>query len=255
MVRDYLQYRGLTEPQWFEYARLVRSAIRDCALPTRALDLGCGPGTFAVPLTTLTESISEVVAVDESEEMLDQLTRNFSPVGASRLTTLKTIHGDFLEDSVATEIGGGFGLVVLSEVIHLIASPRSAVAAAARFLSPRGAILLRTSTPEQLAACEWYQFFPEALLIDQERHHREHDLVGMLGDAGLTTEVAVVREHREWPVAEYVSKFRARPTSSLRLITPQSFNIGLANLIESTSSLTHVSQFRDMTVVIGRQAR
>ncbi|HST18199.1 MAG TPA: class I SAM-dependent methyltransferase [Gaiellaceae bacterium] len=71
----------------------------------RLLDLGCGPGTIAIPLAP---RVAEVIAVDNDIEMLEELSR-FAPPNVVAV------------EAAAEDVGGRFGtfrLVTIGRAIH-----------------------------------------------------------------------------------------------------------------------------------------
>ena len=68
----YTRYRPGYPPELIARLAQATGVDRDA----RVLDLGCGPGTLAIPLAGFA---GEVVAVDVEPEMLDQLRRAAPP--------------------------------------------------------------------------------------------------------------------------------------------------------------------------------
>ncbi|MDR0416563.1 MAG: class I SAM-dependent methyltransferase [Propionibacteriaceae bacterium] len=101
--------------------------LEGCPTAGRAVDLGCGTGLSAEPLT---RRGWEVIGVDRSAAMLRRATAR------GRLTR------SVLADAAATELPGGWAdLVLMNNLLHLCPQPAAVLAEARRLLAPGGRIV------------------------------------------------------------------------------------------------------------------
>ncbi len=144
--------------------------------------LGPGPFKLLVDLGTGTGRILELFAdvyerglgIDVNQAML---TYARSKLSSAKLLRAQVRHGDIYHLALAD---GAASAVVMHQVLHFLADPRSAILEAARTLEPGGKMLIVDFAPHNLE-----------FLRETEAHERlgfSHALVGQwLEDAGLET--------------------------------------------------------------------
>ncbi|WP_028309005.1 class I SAM-dependent methyltransferase [Desulfitibacter alkalitolerans] len=121
--------------------------------PIKALDVGTGPGFFAVIMAELGY---EVTALDTSSEMLKEAKKNAQFAGFEITTIKGDAHRIELSD-------GSFDLIISRNLVWTLPNPMEAYAEWYRLLNPRGKVLvfdanwyLRLSVPqlqEKYEAC------------------------------------------------------------------------------------------------------
>lgn len=117
------------------YAKQLQSLIERLGLGNgqTALEIGPGDGRF---LEVLSEQFTQVIALDNSEAMLEQARAHCHAKGLKNLTF---IHGDTRE---GVEQGLRAELLVMNMVLHHVPSPASVLADCAEMLEPGGSILI-----------------------------------------------------------------------------------------------------------------
>ncbi|MFI1014672.1 class I SAM-dependent methyltransferase [Streptomyces sp. NPDC020965] len=106
----------------------------------RTLELGVGTGRIAVPVARRT---GEVVGVDSSPEMLDQLRAAVAESGAP----VVPVHGDIRTYDDGTRYGLVYAVCATLSLVLDAAGQRTAVARAAHHLAPGGTLVVETHNP------------------------------------------------------------------------------------------------------------
>ena len=83
----------------------------DLARSRRMLDLGGGPGTYAITFCRLNPELEAVVF--DLPEVIEEITRS-QVAGAGMQARIELLAGDYLKDS----LGSGYDLVLVSNIIH-----------------------------------------------------------------------------------------------------------------------------------------
>jgi len=91
-------------------AQKVAESI-DLAGITRMLDLGGGPGTYAITFCRLNSNLEAVVF--DLPQVIEEITRS-QVAGAGMKGRIKLLAGDYLKD----DLGSGYDLVLVSNIIH-----------------------------------------------------------------------------------------------------------------------------------------
>jgi ArsR family transcriptional regulator len=136
----------------------------------RVADLGCGEGYLTIEAARWA---SQVIAVDRSETVLD---RARALASRRRVSNVVWKRGDLEKLPVKD---GSVDVALLSQALHHAASPRRAVAEAARITVPGGRVLI-------LDLREHREEWVRAKLGDRALGFGEGELKKMLTDAGLT---------------------------------------------------------------------
>ena len=171
-------------PQWDSLRSLyvsesaVEAALERAAGPgpfERVVDLGTGSGRM---LTLFGKKAKMAVGLDLSQNMLNIARANVSKAG---LEKVELRHGDIFATRLPAQSAD---LVVVHQVLHYLADPASAVAEAARLVSPGGRLLIVDFAPHD------FEHMREA-----HQHRRlgfaDAEIAGWLADAGLTSSAAI----------------------------------------------------------------
>ena len=112
----------------------------------RVLDVGCGPGVFAVPLARAVGPSGHVFAVDLREEMVEACRRRVETWGLSNVTVRRS------EESSIPLPPSSVDLVFVCHLLHELEDPAALLADVRRVLKPGG----------RLVAVEWEKAEMEA---------------------------------------------------------------------------------------------
>ncbi len=166
-------------------ARFDRSADADRTLAgLSVLDIGCGGGLIAEPLTRLG---ARVTAIDASAEAIRVANRHATQMGLD-INYLQTDVDDMAEE------GKSFDIVLNLEVVEHVTDAAEFLRSAARLVAPEGmmvaATLNRTLKAYALAVigAEYLLGWIPRGTHDWRRFIRPSELAGILRSAGLTLE-------------------------------------------------------------------
>ena len=156
----------------------VESAIERAAGPgpfERVVDLGTGSGRM---LTLLGKKAKMSIGLDLSQNMLNIARANVVKAG---LEKVELRHGDIF----ATRLpAGSADMVLVHQVLHYLADPGAAVAAAARLVSPGGKLLIVDFAPHDLER-----------LREEHQHRRlgfaDDEIGRWLAEAGLDASASI----------------------------------------------------------------
>lgn len=124
----------------------------------KLLDIGCGTGRFTLPIAN--RFYCRVTGADISVEMLEKA-KGKDKNGVVRWEN-QNIHEMTYSDA-------SFDVIFMSNVIHHCDTPMKALGECYRVLADNGVILIRYGAIEQIREDVTHSFFPEALLLDEER--------------------------------------------------------------------------------------
>ena len=162
----------------------------------RVLDVGTGPGFFAIILTELGY---RVTAVDYTEAMLEQARQNAGPLAeAIRFCRMNAEELSFAD--------GSFDVIVSRNLTWNLPAPERAYAQWSRVLKPGGLLLNFDAN--------WYRYLYDTQA--QERHRADRDKVRLTGTADDTagTDVAAMEAiARQAPLSR-----RVRPQWDLQVL-------------------------------------
>jgi ubiquinone/menaquinone biosynthesis C-methylase UbiE len=186
------------------------------------VEVGCGTGRLTLPLAALTPA--RVVGVDAEPRMLE-VARAKDPAG--RVEWLRgSAYRLPLPDQTAA-------LVVLVMVVHLLRQRVRAFAEARRVMRAGGRLSVWTFTPRHVAEFYLNAYFPSIAVIDRPRFPSADVLAAELRRAGFAeVGVDVRQEVRQLDVAEVVDRVRGRYISTLSLLPPLEYRLGLQRLEE-----------------------
>lgn len=177
----------------------------------RVLDVGCGTGRLAVPLS----GTYRVVGLDASREML--------AVARPKGARAAFVQG---EACALPFRGGTFDLALAVMVLHLV---RDAAAAVAELSRVARAALIATIDMQTRARHAIDEAFPSLQGIDEARFPRVADLEGACRQAGYRRVTVEVRRRRiESSVPEFLERVRAMYVSTLSILPPGEFERGFA---------------------------
>ncbi len=149
---------------WSEYQRLSEEMRRHLPKNGKILDVGCGTGLIAIPLT---KDGCEVHGIDNNDEMLARARLN---AGSALGTSMHLDNGDAEELAFADS---SFDGVIANNVIFYVASPARMISEVRRVLKPSGVFAVSGPTPH----------LDMRKLIDQiTREFRERNIYDELKD-------------------------------------------------------------------------
>ena len=182
--------------------------------PDSIIDIGCGPGHFAIPLAKAVEPFGgRVTAIDSSRAMISLLQLELTTLS---ITNVESVLGDFME----LDQGRDYSIFWLSDVLHLLSDREGALAKIRSLSQSSSGIAIRMSSHEQLRSYEWTRYFPEALTIDLSRHPDISEVKAQLIDHKFESiEVLEIDETRTVETEEYLMYFESKYISSLRLVS------------------------------------
>lgn len=241
-VAQYMSFRGVGEGVWLKYRAILENIIVRLSRPARVLDVGSGPGTFALWMAQNPDLFSEIVAMDSSRKMINELEQRLDKLTE---VLVRPVLADFLGEKLEL---GTFDLILMSQVVHLFDDPRAALVRAKGLLSENGSLAIRTSNWDQLRTAKFYQYFPEALELDLSRH--SENLLNDLRAIDLDAEMYVVDEPHRWSRDQYLARLTARPTSTLRAISTEAFVSGLDRATKALQGVDSIEESRQMTLYI-----
>ncbi len=173
----------------------------------KVIDLGCGNGDWTVMLA---DRAREVVAVDFSESLLDQVRRRVDAKGAKHVTL---VHGD----AAGFEFPAGCDLIVLGAVLQYLedAECTKVIERATAALSPTGVLYLRTTTTRKVAVKRNCTDDYQAIYREPRFFESRMEAAGLRIDA-ITTGTRVIADE---PVQRLVGR-RLWPTVGRALAMP-----------------------------------
>jgi len=217
------RYDALRPLQASDRRRVVALGSADWLRPDDlVVEVGCGTGRMTLPLAEI--SAQQVVGVDPEERMLE-VARGKDVAG--RVRWLRgTAYRLPLADGVA-------GMVLMSMVVHLLKQPGRAFTEARRVLRPEGRMLIWTFTPRHVREFYLNEWFPSIARIDGQRFPTEETLESGLRRAGFASvTVDVEQETGTLAVEDVIDRVRGRYISTLSLLAPLEYRLGLQRLEE-----------------------
>ena len=186
------------------------------------VEVGCGTGRMTLPLSAMTPA--GVTGVDTEARMLD-VARGKDAAGR-----IDWIRGSAyrlpLDDGIA-------GLVMMVMVVHLLRQRVRAFTEVRRILRPGGRLSLWTFTPRHVEDFYLNPYFPSIAVIDRPRFPSVEVLSAELRRAGFEeVRVQVMDEPRQLDIADVVDRVRGRYISTLAMLPPLEYRLGLQQLEE-----------------------
>ena len=206
------------------------------------VEVGCGTGRMTLPLAAIIPA--RVMGVDSEARMLD-VARTKDAGGRvdwRRGSAYRLPVGD-----------AAAALVLMVMVVHLLRQRVRAFGEVRRILRPGGRLSVWTFTPKHVEQFYLNEFFPSIATIDGPRFPSVEVLAAELRRAGFSDITADVREEpRRLGIAEVVDRVRGRYISTLSLVPPLEYRLGLQRLEEMLAadrsiSLTQRSEWAVIT--------
>jgi ubiquinone/menaquinone biosynthesis C-methylase UbiE len=217
------RYDALRPLSTGDRARL-EAMLREAELHARDLvvEVGCGTGRLTLPLAAV--SSARIMGVDAETKMLEVARAKDA---AGRVEWVKG-------SAYRLPVGDGeAALVMMVMVVHLLRQRVRAFSEARRVLRPGGRLSLWTFTPRHVEEFYLNAYFPSIALIDSPRFPPVKTLTAELGRAGFgAVRAEVYEEPRRIDIAEVVDRVRGRYISTLSLLPPLEYRLGLQRLEE-----------------------
>jgi ubiquinone/menaquinone biosynthesis C-methylase UbiE len=187
-----------------------------------AVDIGCGTGRITLPLAALTDA--RVVGVDSEARMLE-VGRSKDASGRVDWRLGSAYRLPLLEGEAA--------LALMVMVAHLLGRRGSAFRELRRILRPGGLLSLWTFTPHHVQDFYLNRYFPSIPVIDLPRFAETPVLIRELRRAGFAeVEAEIEEEERVMPISDVVDRVRGRYISTLAMLPPLEYRLGLQQLEE-----------------------
>jgi ubiquinone/menaquinone biosynthesis C-methylase UbiE len=187
------------------------------------LDLGAGAGRYSSPLAE--RFSAQVVGVEPSREMR-RLAREQCD------TARVTFVGGRAEAIPLAD--SSMDLVYVSMVLHHLSSLEQASREMARVLRPSGHCCIRSAFKGRLDDYPFYQYFPAAKAIDEERMPATSQVVDALTHVGMSPVChRVVEQEIDSSLAAHCERLKLRAVSTLELISAAEREAGFRAMEEA----------------------
>ena len=186
------------------------------------VEVGCGTGRLTLPLAALTPA--RVMGVDSESKMLDVARAK------DRAGRVEWVRGSAYRLPIDD---GEAALVMMVMVVHLLRQRVRAFSETRRVLRPGGRLSVWTFTPRHVEEFYLNDYFPSIAVIDRPRFPPVQTLTSELRRGGFDdVRVEVRDEPRRIDIAEVVDRVRGRYISTLSLLPPLEYRLGLQRLEE-----------------------
>jgi len=186
------------------------------------VEVGCGTGRLTLPLAAVTRA--RVMGIDSEARMLEVAR------GKDEAGRVEWVRGSAYHLPVGD---GAAALVVMVMVIHLLRQRVRAFSEMRRVLRPGGRLSVWTFTARHVEEFYLNAYFPSIAVIDRPRFPPVPALTSELRRAGFDeVRVELRQEPRRIDIAEVVDRVRGRYISTLSLLPPLEYRLGLQRLEE-----------------------
>ena len=217
------RYDALRPLSGGDRARL-ETMLREAALQAGELvvEVGCGTGRLTLPLSAITAA--HVMGVDSEARMLE-VARSKDADGR-----VEWVRGSAYRVPVDD---GAASLVMMAMVVHLLRQRVRGFSEARRILRPGGRLGIWTFTPRHVEEFYLNAYFPSIATIDRPRFPSVAVLDAELRRAGFDdVRVDLLAEPKQLDIADVVDWVRGRYISTLALLPPLEYRLGLQQLEE-----------------------
>jgi SAM-dependent methyltransferase len=197
------------------------------------VEVGCGTGRLTLPLAAITSA--RVMGIDSEARMLE-VARDKDAAGR-----VEWVRGSAYRLPVGD---GEAALVMMVMVVHLFRQRVRAFTQTRRVLRPDGRLSVWTFTPRHVEEFYLNAYFPSIAVIDRPRFPSVQALTSELRRAGFgEVRVELREEPRRIDIAEVVDRVRGRYISTLSMLPPLEYRLGLQRLEEM------LAQDRSVTLI------
>jgi SAM-dependent methyltransferase len=224
----------------------LEAMLHEAALQAEdmVVEVGCGTGRLTLPLASVTAA--RIMGVDSEARMLEVAR---AKDGAGRV---EWVRGSAYRLPVGDREAA---LVMMVMVVHLLRQRVRAFSQARRVLRPGGRLSVWSFTPRHVEEFYLNDYFPSIAVIDRPRFPPVQTLTSELRRAGFEdVRVDVSDEPRRINIAEVVDRVRGRYISTLSLLPPLEYRLGLQRLEEMLAqdrSIT-LSQRSEWAIITAR---
>jgi ubiquinone/menaquinone biosynthesis C-methylase UbiE len=202
----------------------LETMLREAALQPgdRVVEVGCGTGRLTLPLAAMTPA--RVTGVDTETRMLE-VARGKDAAGR-----VDWIRGSAYRLPLEE---GAAALVTMVMVVHLLRQRGRAFTEARRILRAGGQLSIWTFSPRHVEEFYLNAYFPSIAVIDRPRFPSVAVLSAELRRAGFDDlRVQMMEEPRQLDIAVVVDRVRGRYISTLAMLPPLEYRLGLQQLEE-----------------------
>jgi ubiquinone/menaquinone biosynthesis C-methylase UbiE len=203
-------------------AALVQAVLRYVPSSPRArvVDIGCGPGRYALVLASATEA--RIFATDLSPAMIRKGKEKDDARGVSWFLS-DACHLPFSDRS--------FDVILLFLVLHVVKDVKKAMEEGYRILRPGGHCFVLTRSHWQLDRETLFRFFPEARKLNKRRMPSLTRLKALAGEIGFHhLRAEAFTETVTYSCVAFLEKVRSKPNTSLRSMSDEDFRRGYTSL-------------------------
>jgi SAM-dependent methyltransferase len=219
-VAAYRRSRTLVPTARLRYSTLI---ARSHAGRGPLLDVGSGPNPLSFLLPAELMSAGETWLLDRSAPMLLSALHEAVSLPSQRRIIACNAPWQGIE-----RLEQVFQLIILSDFCHLVEEVDLLAQILIDALAPGGRLLIRHVPVDRIPDHSWYEGFPDALEIDQERNTRVTSLLRRLRKSGLRLiERETVDESRRYEPADWIGRLQSRCYSTLHALDADQLTQGL----------------------------